>query len=81
LKENVIVGRLIPAGSGLAHHQERRRKRQRPQVETPFMDEAPVAETAADPAKADERVIDNEALPDEEGVSDAEQTQEQEQDV
>ncbi|HUW98682.1 MAG TPA: DNA-directed RNA polymerase subunit beta' [Acidiferrobacter sp.] len=27
LKENVIVGRLIPAGSGLAHHQERKRKR------------------------------------------------------
>ncbi len=28
LKENVIVGRLIPAGSGLAHHLERRRQRQ-----------------------------------------------------
>ena len=28
LKENVIVGRLIPAGTGLAHHKERRRKRQ-----------------------------------------------------
>ncbi len=27
LKENVIVGRLIPAGTGLAHHNERRRKR------------------------------------------------------
>jgi DNA-directed RNA polymerase subunit beta' len=27
LKENVIVGRLIPAGTGLAHHRERRRKR------------------------------------------------------
>jgi DNA-directed RNA polymerase subunit beta' len=27
LKENVIVGRLIPAGTGLAHHLERRRKR------------------------------------------------------
>ncbi|MBS0001911.1 MAG: DNA-directed RNA polymerase subunit beta' [Thioalkalivibrio sp.] len=27
LKENVIVGRLIPAGSGLAYHKERRRKR------------------------------------------------------
>ena len=25
LKENVIVGRLIPAGTGYAHHQERRR--------------------------------------------------------
>ncbi len=27
LKENVIVGRLIPAGTGLAYHQDRRRKR------------------------------------------------------
>jgi DNA-directed RNA polymerase subunit beta' len=29
LKENVIVGRLIPAGTGLAYHRERRRKRLR----------------------------------------------------
>ncbi len=28
LKENVIVGRLIPAGTGLAYHSERKRKRQ-----------------------------------------------------
>ncbi len=27
LKENVIVGRLIPAGTGLAHHEDRRRRR------------------------------------------------------
>lgn len=27
LKENVIVGRLIPAGTGLAYHSERKRKR------------------------------------------------------
>lgn len=27
LKENVIVGRLVPAGTGLAYHAERRRKR------------------------------------------------------
>ncbi len=27
LKENVIVGRLIPAGTGLAHHEQRRRSR------------------------------------------------------
>ncbi|MEM8493401.1 MAG: DNA-directed RNA polymerase subunit beta' [Pseudomonadota bacterium] len=26
LKENVVVGRLIPAGTGLAYHEERRRK-------------------------------------------------------
>ncbi|MGM0552877.1 MAG: DNA-directed RNA polymerase subunit beta' [Pseudomonadota bacterium] len=28
LKENVIVGRLIPAGTGLAYHKERRRQRE-----------------------------------------------------
>ena len=28
LKENVVVGRLIPAGTGFAYHAERRRKRQ-----------------------------------------------------
>jgi DNA-directed RNA polymerase subunit beta' len=28
LKENVVVGRLIPAGTGLAYHTERRRKRE-----------------------------------------------------
>ena len=33
LKENVIVGRLIPAGTGLAYHAERRRKRLRKKEE------------------------------------------------
>ena len=28
LKENVIVGRLIPAGTGLAYHETRRRQRE-----------------------------------------------------
>jgi DNA-directed RNA polymerase subunit beta' len=28
LKENVVVGRLIPAGTGLAYHEERKRKRE-----------------------------------------------------
>jgi DNA-directed RNA polymerase subunit beta' len=27
LKENVIVGRLIPAGTGMAYHDERRERR------------------------------------------------------
>jgi DNA-directed RNA polymerase subunit beta' len=27
LKENVIVGRLIPAGTGLSYHKERKRRR------------------------------------------------------
>jgi len=33
LKENVIVGRLIPAGTGLAHHQERRRRHETEQAD------------------------------------------------
>ncbi|MFL0809957.1 MAG: DNA-directed RNA polymerase subunit beta' [Agarilytica sp.] len=32
LKENVVVGRLIPAGTGLAYHAERRRKREEEEV-------------------------------------------------
>ncbi|MGC9457196.1 MAG: DNA-directed RNA polymerase subunit beta' [Halothiobacillaceae bacterium] len=36
LKENVIVGRLIPAGTGLAHHQERRRRRASGQADEIF---------------------------------------------
>jgi DNA-directed RNA polymerase subunit beta' len=37
LKENVIVGRLIPAGTGLAYHEERRRKRAGLALEMPVM--------------------------------------------
>ncbi len=32
LKENVIVGRLIPAGTGFAHHEDRRRARRPAQI-------------------------------------------------
>jgi DNA-directed RNA polymerase subunit beta' len=39
LKENVIVGRLIPAGTGLAYHEERRRKRAGLALEMPVMPE------------------------------------------
>jgi DNA-directed RNA polymerase subunit beta' len=41
LKENVIVGRLIPAGTGLAYHKERQRRRYgdvAPAVETPAVE-------------------------------------------
>ncbi|MFV1992543.1 MAG: DNA-directed RNA polymerase subunit beta' [Acidiferrobacterales bacterium] len=40
LKENVIVGRLIPAGTGLAYHQERRRQRSADQQEALDLKEA-----------------------------------------
>jgi DNA-directed RNA polymerase subunit beta' len=33
LKENVIVGRLIPAGSGAAHHARQRREREKTEAE------------------------------------------------
>jgi len=42
LKENVIVGRLIPAGSGLAYHRMRRRQQ----------DAADLAETLGPPTEA-----------------------------
>jgi len=39
LKENVIVGRLIPAGTGLAFHKERRRRRQTSDVMEELLEE------------------------------------------
>ncbi len=39
LKENVIVGRLIPAGTGLAYHQERHRRKQREKDEKLALEE------------------------------------------
>ncbi|MCK5354312.1 MAG: DNA-directed RNA polymerase subunit beta', partial [Methyloprofundus sp.] len=37
LKENVIVGRLIPAGTGLAYHEQRKKKG--PEIESPAANE------------------------------------------
>jgi len=70
LKENVIVGRLIPAGTGFAHHAERRRTREQDLADQlKELDEAAAAEAmlkaeaeaqaAADveaPAEGDEEV-------------------------
>ncbi|WMS89098.1 DNA-directed RNA polymerase subunit beta' [Pleionea litopenaei] len=47
LKENVIVGRLIPAGTGLSYHQERRK-----QSQDVTIDESQVTVTASDAEKA-----------------------------
>jgi hypothetical protein len=33
LKENVVVGRLIPAGTGLSYHSERKQQREAPEAE------------------------------------------------
>ena len=40
LKENVVVGRLIPAGTGLAYHAQRRKDREK--VAEPAMSAADV---------------------------------------
>ncbi|WP_018299510.1 DNA-directed RNA polymerase subunit beta' [Fangia hongkongensis] len=50
LKENVLIGRLIPSGTGLAYHQERKRKHLQEQEEldaAPSMDELEMALSAA----------------------------------
>jgi len=47
LKENVIVGRLIPAGTGLAYHEERRRARTAALEEVFHTEEEMAAEQAA----------------------------------
>jgi DNA-directed RNA polymerase subunit beta' len=52
LKENVIVGRLIPAGTGLAYHKNRRVRGQPPE----FATEALIAEPVAAEAAGDEQV-------------------------
>jgi DNA-directed RNA polymerase subunit beta' len=66
LKENVIVGRLIPAGTGYAYHEQRRKQRAEAKVDaqaqaeaaaeaaflTPGETTAPAAETATETAEA-----------------------------
>jgi len=48
LKENVIVGRLIPAGTGMAYHKIRKdQAAEPPLIELPATEEAPGAEVAA----------------------------------
>ena len=53
LKENVIVGRLIPAGTGLAYHEERAKQR------TADIDAAFITE---EEASAELRAVANEAM-------------------
>ena len=52
LNENVIVGRLIPAGTGLAYHKNRRVRGQPPE----FATEPLIAEPVAAEAAGDEQV-------------------------
>jgi DNA-directed RNA polymerase subunit beta' len=60
LKENVIVGRLIPAGTGFAHHAERRRTREQDlSDQLRELEQAQRAE--AESAEADEEAAQAEA--------------------
>ncbi len=52
LKENVIVGRLIPAGTGLAYHDARRAKEQMDDEERRSIAEADAAALAGDQAES-----------------------------
>jgi len=54
LKENVIVGRLIPAGTGMAYHQARKVKDAMDEAERRAIAEAEAAELSGSPAAADE---------------------------
>ncbi len=58
LKENVIVGRLIPAGTGMAYHIERRRRRAAPSAEEMLaaVEESPIlaADVAENPENGTE---------------------------
>ena len=54
LKENVIVGRLIPAGSGMAYHQARKAKDAMDDAERRAIAEAEAAELAGSDATSEE---------------------------
>lgn len=68
LKENVLIGRLIPSGTGLAHHQDRKRRHleEKKILETtgvtPSMDELELALSAALNADDEEKSIGIEDL-------------------
>jgi DNA-directed RNA polymerase subunit beta' len=66
LKENVIVGRLIPAGTGFAHHAERRRTREQDFAEQlQELEESQAAQAAAQKAAEEEAAADADAPADE----------------
>jgi len=53
LKENVIVGRLIPAGTGYAYHQDRARKRNAAMQEEATVSADEAAQALTDALNAD----------------------------
>jgi DNA-directed RNA polymerase subunit beta' len=52
LKENVVVGRLIPAGTGFTYHKLRQRERQEEELAAQLAAAGPVAMTVQDVEKA-----------------------------
>jgi len=69
LKENVIVGRLIPAGTGFAHHAERRRTREQDFAEQlQELEAAQLAEAQAMETDEGEEVLATTASDDSEEV-------------
>ena len=63
LKENVIVGRLIPAGTGMAYHQARKAKDQMDEAERRAIAESEAAELASVDRSAPRRPRPAKALP------------------
>ena len=58
LKENVIVGRLIPAGTGQAYHEARRVREKMDDAERRAIADAEAAELAGTTANSDETPVD-----------------------
>ncbi|MFC5609342.1 DNA-directed RNA polymerase subunit beta' [Variovorax soli] len=58
LKENVIVGRLIPAGTGMAYHQARKAKDQMDEAERRAIAEAEAAELDAAASASEEPAVE-----------------------
>ncbi len=57
LKENVIVGRLIPAGTGMAYHQARKAKDQMDEAERRAIADSEAADLASDQEAADAATV------------------------
>jgi DNA-directed RNA polymerase subunit beta' len=78
LKENVIVGRLIPAGTGLAFHEDRQRQRTA-DIEAAFITEEEASAELADVSTED---LDDSEMPAEiVEAADAAETEQPEQDA
>jgi len=70
LKENVIVGRLIPAGTGMAFHQARRAKEEMDDAERRAIAMQEAQERAAlELAALDEVEVEGDAAPSEGGAT------------